>query len=375
MLSRSCLALLVLASSALAGKLEVPKDFATIQAAVDAAQDGDEVVVSKGLYPESVSIQSKDDLLLRGVGKPVIEATGQVNGLVVDNCVGIEVRGFIVRGAQVNDVLIQFSGTVTVTKCRLESSATGVKSASSSIMNIHHNDIRDQSANGIWFAANAALTGSEIVANRLRGMGDVGIRDDMPHILVDRNRIEGPLQTGIQLGTGADDVTLSRNRIRGAESGGVQIDSGTGHFADRNRIKDSGFGLFFLPGTVVTTHKNRITKPLSVGLRVDPDGCTLEGDRIASGAARGVELNGNGNVLTDVVVTKAGTDGFDVSGSNNELTGCKALHCGEDGFFVGGTANAFTKAKAKGSGEFDLEDPNGMGVNSYEDCSFVSFGP
>ena len=375
MLVRCSAVLLLLASSATAGTLKVPADFPTIQAAVDAAVDGDTVLVAKGVYPESVLIQDKSDLLLRGAGKPVIDATGQVNGLVVDNCSDVEVRGFVVRNAQTNDVLIQFSGGVTVTKCRIEASVTGVKSESASDMHILHNDIRDQSSNGVWFAANPAISPPEIVANRLRGMEDVGLRVDMPGTRVEKNRIDGPLQTGLELGTGADEVTISRNRISGASVGGVVINSGAGHTAERNRIKDGGIGLFFVAGTGASTLRNKITGALGVGLRVDADGCTLEGDRCTSGLAGGLELNGNGNVLTDIVVSKAGTNGLAVSGSDNELTACKALHSGGIGLLVSGTGNSFTQVKAKGSGDFDLQDTDATDSNTYDGCSFGTEAP
>lgn len=59
-----CVAILGVAG--LAATLRVPTDYATIQAAVDAANPGDEIVVAPGTYDEIVDITSKTDITIRG---------------------------------------------------------------------------------------------------------------------------------------------------------------------------------------------------------------------------------------------------------------------------------------------------------------------
>ena len=73
------LALLVLggvSTVAEAETLKVPGDYATIQAAVDAASDGDTISVKRGTYGENVVIDGsrpgENNLTLRGQGKPII---------------------------------------------------------------------------------------------------------------------------------------------------------------------------------------------------------------------------------------------------------------------------------------------------------------
>lgn len=46
--------------------LRVPSDYATIQAAVDAAAPGDTILISPGVYDEAVTIQDKTNLTVKG---------------------------------------------------------------------------------------------------------------------------------------------------------------------------------------------------------------------------------------------------------------------------------------------------------------------
>ncbi|MCH8913306.1 MAG: hypothetical protein IIA33_07020, partial [Planctomycetes bacterium] len=51
---------LLVCASASAGIITVPGDYPTIQAAINASQDRDEVVVSPGTYFENISFVGKD---------------------------------------------------------------------------------------------------------------------------------------------------------------------------------------------------------------------------------------------------------------------------------------------------------------------------
>jgi parallel beta-helix repeat protein len=84
----------------------------TIQAAVDAAEPGDIIIVPPGTYRESVRVL-KDNITIVGPEKAIIDATGFVNGIHVGAdifapsqnpvCPAITVRNFTVAGLTVRN--------------------------------------------------------------------------------------------------------------------------------------------------------------------------------------------------------------------------------------------------------------------------------
>jgi len=61
-----------------ADELHVPSDFTSIQSAINAANDGDEVIVAPGTYDGAIDFQAKTILVRSAAGpeETIIDATG-----------------------------------------------------------------------------------------------------------------------------------------------------------------------------------------------------------------------------------------------------------------------------------------------------------
>ncbi|MBE8521917.1 right-handed parallel beta-helix repeat-containing protein [Amycolatopsis sp. H6(2020)] len=87
--------------------IRVPRDAPTVQQAVDSARPGDLVLVSPGVYRESVRI-TVPDLVLRGTDRNRVVFDGEVrraNGIVV-TAPGVAVENLTVRDHVLNGVLV-----------------------------------------------------------------------------------------------------------------------------------------------------------------------------------------------------------------------------------------------------------------------------
>ena len=86
----------------------------TIGAAVAKAAKGDTVKVERGTYAEQVTLTT--DISLIGVHKPVVDATGQANGVLIKGpgANGALVRGFVIKNATFEGILAVSAARLTI---------------------------------------------------------------------------------------------------------------------------------------------------------------------------------------------------------------------------------------------------------------------
>ena len=81
-------------------ELLVPSQYSTIQAAVNAANDGDIVKVSSGTYAEKVVIRDLDNIKIIGDDATITVPSGGMTGTLLKtvNCENILIKGFTIDG-------------------------------------------------------------------------------------------------------------------------------------------------------------------------------------------------------------------------------------------------------------------------------------
>jgi parallel beta-helix repeat protein len=229
--------------------IRVPGDYATIQAAVNAAEPGDKIQVASGVYCEHVVITKSDVQLQSPPGANRAVITGDcaaVNrtgaGIHVMDAQGVEIAGFIVEYFDVGIQLMNTTGSRVHLNEARHHKTMGIQLRSSSFNLVIQNDLHDNGRNGInvWgVSAGAPSNGNVVRANRLK----------------DNNLQNAATNTACNLMVNgyARDNTIAENEVLGTYGVGIMIGPGgapgvvTGNRFAQNRVH--GFGG---PGIVAT---------------------------------------------------------------------------------------------------------------------------
>jgi pectin methylesterase-like acyl-CoA thioesterase len=294
------------ATAARADTLKVPKQFDTIQEAVDAAVADDVVVVSKGTYAP-FSVVGKTAVTVKGKGHPVIDGGGaDAPIVVVDGCTDVLLRGLTVSNGANRGIEVTNSTDVTISKCRIE----------------------DVDGEGIYL--------------------------DGDFHKVEKTRITGTGSAGISLANGSSDVWMDKNRLTDTVTAISFL--GDGHLATRNRIVNSHSDGFLIVATNCDVEKNIFDSIVDVALHVEGDDGVFWKNKVKNVGSNGVALE------------PAPGNPFDVFG--NLFVKNKVSKVLENGYFAGTAGNTFVKNKAKQSGNFGLLDTAGPDANLYQKNHF-----
>ncbi|MBI5869454.1 MAG: right-handed parallel beta-helix repeat-containing protein [Actinobacteria bacterium] len=265
--------------------LQVPSEYGTIQAAIDAASNGDTVLVADGVYDENITFRGKAITVqsVNGAGSTAIQGTGVnspvvtfasgetanavLDGFVIDNqaAAGNLTRGIYIAGnsspsirnctingnySSANGSGVYITGatsTVTLTDTNVTGNSTTMSGGgiwSNSPLSISRGSVSDNAAlntasagGGLYLSGSAVMTisGTSISENSAQWGG--GVYSSGPKLTVTGSYIEGNYAThysggGLSLSGGAASAAyISDSYIRGnsaqSDGGGVWISSTT----------------------------------------------------------------------------------------------------------------------------------------------------
>jgi len=295
----TAVAVLGLTTSAAADTILVPRDFDSIQKAVDAAAPFDTVVVSRGVYEENVVVGTAN-LTLVGAGAIVdgtLGAPPTTDGICIEVVVSdVTIRGFSFRNGLRH---VNASGDrIQVLQCVS----------------------RDASEAGILIAGNDAL----VDRCRVLGSDGIGILVNGNNAVVKRCQVRQGVDSGISVLSlqGTVESCVVSNILIGI---GVNA-SGDGLSVLRNRVTDCSSGISSI-GVGATVQSNRVRHTVGAALFSDGDGAVLERNLVADCNA-GLRCLGDGvRVLSNRVSGILGGSGLEVSGDDvtvqrNRVAGC-----------------------------------------------------
>jgi len=393
---KPALAVLLLAAAARADSLHVPADFASIQAAVDAAQAGDEVVVAAGTYEETVALVDREDITLRGQGKVVLHGGNSETAVVtLSLCTGVRVERLRFEQPAFAAVEVVTSTGTTLSRCCVDGSGgDGLSLVDCTLSVVERCEVEDPAGVGVEVVG---CTDTLVFRCRVERPGEVAIDiagGDVSH--VERcTLLDSP---SFALLLESPHGTVLDNLIKTAVNGGIDV---SGAFADvrDNRLIAAGDVPVRVEsfGASSTVEDNRIVKPVDTGLLVQAVNVVVRRNRVIKSEASGIGLFADDPLVTDNVVLHAVNTGF-LTGTvtAGTLSGNRALHCGDSGFLIGGSGllvhgneakgsgldgffvvegpHVFTYNLAKGSGLFDLQDSSGA-ANVYVGNTFPTIEP
>lgn len=308
--------------------------YSTIQSAVDAASEGDTILVAAGTYSEQVSIpEDKDGLIIRSKQpyRAIVEAPETMTGskaiILVDGAEDVTIRGFTVTGpSEEIDFGIQVTngGSATIRDNRIEAIrgaelsglqigigiVIGGAEGATGSAEIFHNVIRDYQKGGII----VANEGSEatIRDNRIIGAG--------PTDLIAQN--------GIQVSDGATAV-IAKNSIKdnaytgeGAEAAGIVTSDSGAVVMIGNRLDDNQDGILIEGGSGISVFGNDVRGSLLDGIVLNEvSAAFVSGNRVTDSGRDGIfVVDTTDSVFVGNHVHGNERDGIHVEGQSENLT-------------------------------------------------------
>lgn len=184
--------------SVLAATLNVPQDYPTIQAAIDAAVAGDTVLVAPGSYQEMIDFVGKAITVKSSGGPDVTTIAGNQSGPMVSFLSG-EGRDSLLEGFTITNGsggISCWSSSPTIRGNQIvrnvASGGAGIRHMRSSAL-IEDNSVSENTGNGIFSDGNAIIRNNVISGNRVKpgtGGGVFCANDTIDHNTISGNVAE-----------------------------------------------------------------------------------------------------------------------------------------------------------------------------------------
>jgi len=279
----------------------------SIQAAVDAAANGDTIVCGPGTFTENVVVSGRSNIRLVADSATIEAADSSRAAVAVVDSSECFVGSFTVHGGA--------GGCVRATRCSAtrvyhnHCSAPGgpcVRVESCSAPRVDYNDCEDAGSDAICVSECPGAVVHENVVRRCGGHGvNVTAQSTVQGIVVTSNHLTNCSKNGIRCAGGVA-ARCASNAVDTCGYDGISC-SGNSHVCNENRVRTCGHD----------------------GVAIVGDSCRCTYNSIYSVSHVGISLVGSGNTCSYNTITAALTAAVSVSGSANVLLGNLETACGQ----------------------------------------------
>jgi len=223
----------------------VPDDYSTIQAAVDAANPGDTIIVRDGMYTENVNV-NKDHLTIKsenGAEATIVQAASPDDHVFEVTADYVEINGFTVKGGQNQfnaGIYLFYANYCNVSKNTVNNNYHGIYLYYSNENIIVDNTASNNMAHGIPLlcSSNNTITGNN-ASNNVYG---ISLTWSSNNTVTDNNILDNK-EVGILINSISNENIITDNTISNNYQG-VCITSSNGNSIRRNNIYYSTFAVY-----------------------------------------------------------------------------------------------------------------------------------
>ena len=198
--------------------IEVPDDFATIQAAINNANNGDVIQVRPKIYLENVVVNKTISLIGDDHDTTIIEGAGTVILVTADNVI---ISDFTVRNGAIG-VRLDSSWNITVNDNNINNNEDGIHLFSSQNCLISKNNASNNDHRGIFLNDSLNCTVSQNIVNH-NGWYGINLNSSR-NCIVDGNNAENNYWDGIGLYL-SENCVIHGNNLKNTTWYGIWLDS------------------------------------------------------------------------------------------------------------------------------------------------------
>ncbi len=242
-------------------------DFTTIQAALDSASPGDEIVVKPGTYTENVDV-TKNVTIVSESGNPadtIVQAASSSDHVFHVTADGVKISGFSLTGASDGDSGIYLDGVeyCLIENNELSENGHGIMLYLSSSNTLNNNTISNNNESGIYLDYSSSNT---LENNTADSNNHCGIYLGVSSSNTLNNNTASNNDCGILLASSSSNTLNNNTASNNSYSEGIRLDSSSSNTLNNNTASNNNCGILLSSSSSNNTLSNNTASNNNCGI-------------------------------------------------------------------------------------------------------------